>query len=335
MKLSTIAATSLGVAFMVSCSWGMAAEASASTIVTKSTSTVSSEASQANTNEAPQNSAPANSGTNNAANSTTELQTEKDKLSYTIGVDMGENFKQQAIDIDPEILARGLADVFANKPLLMNKAAMEQTLQEFQKKLHANREAIMKQLASKNKKKGEEFLATNKDKKGIQQTASGMQYRIIKEGKGAMPTLSDTVTVEYTGKLLNGSVFDSTEKTGKPVTFRVSDVIAGWTEALQKMKTGSIWEVYLPPQLAYGEQGIGGLIGPNETLIFRIRLIAVDQPAHAKPGDAQKLGANDAAATSNTNAASTNAKSAASNGADKKSNDAGSKPATKTDAAKN
>jgi FKBP-type peptidyl-prolyl cis-trans isomerase FklB len=132
-----------------------------------------------------------------------------------------------------------------------------------------------KSLSEKNKKEGAQFLKSNKDKKGVKTTKSGLQYKVIKSGKGKAPKASDTVTVNYKGTLIDGTVFDSTDKTGKPVSFKLNEVIKGWTEVLQKMKPGAHWKVYIPPELAYGERGIGGPIGPNATLIFDIHLVSV------------------------------------------------------------
>nr|MCH9715786.1 FKBP-type peptidyl-prolyl cis-trans isomerase [Gammaproteobacteria bacterium] len=129
--------------------------------------------------------------------------------------------------------------------------------------------------ADDNKAKGEAFLKENKTKKGVVSLASGLQYKILTPGTGAKPTKEDMVTVEYTGRLLNGEIFDSTEKTGKPATFKLTQVIPGWTEVLQLMPVGSTWEVYIPAKLAYGSRNVGNLIGPNETLIFSVHLMDV------------------------------------------------------------
>jgi FKBP-type peptidyl-prolyl cis-trans isomerase FklB len=129
--------------------------------------------------------------------------------------------------------------------------------------------------ADSNKAAGEKFLATNKAKEGVVTLPSGLQYKVITEGKGEKPSAQDTVTVNYEGKLLDGTVFDSSYQRGQPATFQVSDVIPGWVEALQLMKTGSTWEIYIPSQLAYGEQGAGQTIGPNQTLIFKVELLGI------------------------------------------------------------
>ena len=152
---------------------------------------------------------------------------------------------------------------------------MKDTLTKFQKDLMAKHAAQFDKQASANKEKGDAFLAANKAKAGVVTLASGLQYKIITPGKGAKPAKEDEVTVEYTGKLIDGTVFDSTDKAGKPATFKVTQVIPGWTEALQLMPAGSTWEIYVPANLAYGARNVGGPIGPNETLIFNVHLISV------------------------------------------------------------
>lgn len=163
--------------------------------------------------------------------------------------------------------------------LILTEEQMKDVLSKFQKDLMAKRSAEFNKKAEENKAKGEAFLSANKSKPGIVVLPSGLQYKIIDAGTGAKPGKSDTVTVEYTGTLIDGTVFDSTEKAGKPATFQVSQVIPGWTEALQLMPSGSTWEVYVPADLAYGPRSVGGPIGPNETLIFKIHLISVKKAA--------------------------------------------------------
>lgn len=217
----------------------------------------------------------------NSSSTASSISSDRDKVSYTIGVDLGKNFKQRNVDVNPEMIMQGLNDALNDKPLQMTQEEMQQTLQVFQKQLRKNREDAMKQLADKNKQAEDSFFSDNKTKKDIVTLPSGLQYKVVTQGTGAKPSMSDIVTVEYTGKLLNGTVFDSTDKMGKPVSFRVSDVIPGWSEVLQLMGAGSTWEVYIPSNLAYGDQGIGGLIGPNEALVFSIHLIDVKKGEQA------------------------------------------------------
>ncbi|MBJ15187.1 MAG: hypothetical protein CMF38_00930 [Legionellaceae bacterium] len=203
------------------------------------------------------------------------LNNDTDKLSYSIGADLGKNFKKQGIDISPNAMAKGLEDGMSGNQLMLTDDQMKEVLNKFQKNLMAKRNAEFTKKSEDNKAKGEAFLAQNKTKEGVVTTSSGLQYKILEKGKGAKPGKDDTVTVEYTGKLLNGQVFDSSEKTGKPAEFNVSQVIPGWTEALQLMPAGSTWEVYVPASLAYGARSVGGAIGPNETLVFKIHLMSV------------------------------------------------------------
>ncbi len=206
---------------------------------------------------------------------TTTLNTDVDKLSYSIGSDLGKNFKRQGIEVNPAVMAKGIQDGMGSAPLLLTDDQMKDVLTKFQKDLMAKRTADFNKKAEDNKTKGESFLSQNKTKTGVVTLPDGLQYKIITAGTGAKPAKEDTVTVEYTGKLINGEVFDSTEKSGKPATFKLSQVIPGWTEALQLMPAGSTWEVYVPANLAYGSRSVGGPIGPNETLIFNIHLISV------------------------------------------------------------
>jgi len=203
------------------------------------------------------------------------LNSDIDKLSYSIGADLGKNFKKQGIEISPAAMTKGLQDGSAGTPLLLTEDQMKEVLNKFQKDLMAKRTAEMTKKSEENKAKGTAFLSENKAKEGVVVLPSGLQYKVIEKGNGAKPAKDDTVTVEYTGKLIDGQVFDSTDRSGKPATFKVSQVIPGWTEALQLMPSGSTWEVYVPSSLAYGERSVGGPIGPNETLIFKIHLISV------------------------------------------------------------
>ncbi|MFI4963058.1 MAG: FKBP-type peptidyl-prolyl cis-trans isomerase N-terminal domain-containing protein [Legionellales bacterium] len=209
------------------------------------------------------------------ATDATSLATDKDKLSYSIGADLGKNFKNQGIEVNPETLSKGMQDGMSGAQLILSEEQMKAVLSKFQKDLMAKRSAEFTKKSDDNKTKGEKFLADNKAKQGVVVLPSGLQYKIVEAGKGAKPTKSDKVTVEYTGNLIDGTVFDSTDKTGKPATFQVSQVIPGWTEALQLMPAGSTWEVYVPSGLAYGPRSVGGPIGPNETLVFKIHLISI------------------------------------------------------------
>ncbi|MDP3704574.1 MAG: FKBP-type peptidyl-prolyl cis-trans isomerase [Legionellaceae bacterium] len=216
-----------------------------------------------------------------AATDAIPLDTDIQKLSYSIGVDLGKNIKKQGIEIDVPSMSKGIQDALADAQLQMTDDQMKETLVKFQKDLMAKRTAQFEKKADDNKAKGDAFLKDNILKEGVVALASGLQYKVVTSGTGAKPTKDDTVTVEYTGRLINGDVFDSTDKAGKPATFQLSQVIPGWTEALQLMPVGSTWELYVPASLAYGSRNVGGLIGPNETLIFTVHLISIDKNANA------------------------------------------------------
>ena len=206
------------------------------------------------------------------------LQTQADKRSYTIGADIGKSLREQDFTITP-MFNKGFDDAYNNKPLLMTVDEMKNTIVELQKEVIEQQQKKLKEMSSKNMKIGAEFLSKNKTKSGVVSLPSGLQYKIIKAGKGPSPTESSIVKVEYEGKLINGDVFDSTYKRGEPAEFQVNQVIPGWQEALQKMKTGAEWQLYIPAKLAYGERGFmnptGVSIEPNETLIFKVHLLAI------------------------------------------------------------
>jgi len=201
---------------------------------------------------------------------------EADKFSYTIGYQIGTNLKQQGIEINQESLVKGIADVFANQqPPRFSESEMKQTLSDFKKERVAKMQAEREQQASKNLKEGEAFLADNAKKEGVVTLASGLQYQVITPGTGNTPKATDKVITHYRGTLIDGTEFDSSYKRGNPATFPVKGVIAGWTEALQLMKEGAKWQLFVPENLAYGKRGAGGKIGPNATLIFEIELISI------------------------------------------------------------
>ncbi len=205
----------------------------------------------------------------------TVLKTERDKLSYSIGLDVGNNLKRQSIDIDPEIFSRGLKDALtANKPLLTEQE-IQNTMMNFKNDMQAKQMEQMNVTGEKNIKDGESFLAENSKKEGVTTLPSGLQYKVVKEGTGNIPKSTDTVSVHYRGTLLNGTEFDSSYKRGQPATFGVKGVIKGWTEALQLMKTGAKWKLFIPSELAYGDRGAGRNIGPSETLVFEVELLSI------------------------------------------------------------
>ena len=211
------------------------------------------------------------------AGDNTALKSEKDKVSYSIGLNIGNNFKSQSVDINPDILAKGVKDALSGSKSLMTEKEIQETMAAFQKEMNAKQTERIKALAEKNKKDGEAFLAENKKKEGVKTTANGMQYKIIKAGNGAKPKATDTVTVNYRGTLIDGTEFDSSYKRGEPTIFPLNGIIPGWLEALQLMPVGSKWQLFLPPALAYGERGSGREIGPNAALVFDVELLSINK----------------------------------------------------------
>jgi len=203
------------------------------------------------------------------------LKSEKERLSYAIGVDMGKNLKKQSIDIDPDVLSKGLKDVLSGGKVLLSDEEILAIKNAFRQEMTKKQEEERKKLAEKNKKEGVAFLEANKKKEGVKTLPSGLQYKVITEGSGKSPKETDTVTVNYRGTLIDGTEFDSSYKRGQPATFPVKGVIAGWTEALQLMKEGAKWQLFIPSSLAYGEKGAGGVIGPDAVLIFEVELISI------------------------------------------------------------
>lgn len=215
------------------------------------------------------------------------FKSEKEKLSYSMGVATGTQLKRQEIDVDSDMFAKGIKDVISGTPLMIPEKEVQETLMNFQKDLAAKQTEKAKETGEKNKKEGEVFLAENKKKGGVKTLPSGLQYRVIKEGTGKAPKEADTVVTNYKGKLIDGTEFDSSYKRGQPATFPVKGVIKGWTEALQLMKEGSVWELFVPSDLAYGERGAGSVIGPNATLIFEVELISIKDESEKKEDPAK------------------------------------------------
>jgi len=209
-----------------------------------------------------------------------DLTNPKQKTSYAIGVNIASSLKRQEVDLDVKALTAGITDGLAGKPAL-TEDQQKAALTELEKNLEARQEATQKAAAEKNLKAGEDFLAANAKKDGVKTTASGLQYKVIKTGTGATPKLTDTVKVHYHGTLLDGTVFDSSVQRGEPITFPVQGVILGWTEALQLMKVGDKWQLFIPAKLAYGERG-SGPIGPNSVLIFEVELLDIEKSAAAQ-----------------------------------------------------
>jgi FKBP-type peptidyl-prolyl cis-trans isomerase FklB len=209
----------------------------------------------------------------------TVLKTQKDKVSYSIGLNIGSDFKQRAIEVDPDLLARGIKDAMSDAKPLLTEEEIQSVMTAFEQELKAKAIAHNKELGDKNMKEGEAYLAENKKKEGVVTLPSGLQYKVITAGTGKKPKATDTVTTQYRGTLIDGTEFDSSYKRGQPATFPVSGVISGWTEALQLMPVGSKWQLFIPSSLAYGPRGAGQMIGPNSTLVFEVELLSIQEKA--------------------------------------------------------
>ncbi|MFV2060564.1 MAG: FKBP-type peptidyl-prolyl cis-trans isomerase [Gammaproteobacteria bacterium] len=206
-----------------------------------------------------------------------DIKSTKQKTSYAIGVNMSQNLKNLGSEIDVDSLVEGLANGMKGSKLKMSNEEMQKTLMAFQEKITKQRTAAQGKVKSANLDAGKKFLAENKKKKGVITTQSGLQYKIITSGKkdGKSPGATETVTTHYRGTLIDGTEFDSSYARKKPTSFPVNGVIKGWTEALQLMKPGDKWKLFIPADLAYGERGAGAKIGPGSTLIFDIELIKI------------------------------------------------------------
>lgn len=207
---------------------------------------------------------------------------EKDRISYAIGTDIGGTLKKQGIEFNPEMLFNGIRDANAGGKLLMSDDEMQQTMQAFQTKMQEKMSKQKGEAGAKNKTEGVAYLENNKKKEGVKTLPSGLQYKVLSEGKGEKPKASDSVTTHYRGTLIDGTEFDSSYKRNEPASFPVTGVIPGWTEALQLMPVGSKWQLAIPSELAYGENGPPP-IGPNSTLLFDIELLKIDKGATADP----------------------------------------------------
>ena len=203
------------------------------------------------------------------------LKTDKDKLSYAMGMDLGDQLKTRSVDIDPAVFAWGLKDALSGTKTLLTEEQAKTIIAELQKAIFVKQAAAAKVVGEKNKTEGDAFLAANKAKEGVVTLPSGLQYKILTAGTGKKPTIDDTVVCHYRGTLVGGQEFDSSYSRKQPATFPVKGVIKGWTEVLQLMPVGSKWQVFIPSSLAYGERGSGLMIGPNATLVFEIELIAI------------------------------------------------------------
>jgi FKBP-type peptidyl-prolyl cis-trans isomerase FklB len=207
------------------------------------------------------------------------LKTQKEKQSYALGMSIGSGLHRQSIPVDPAIVARGLRDAMGSGKTLMTEDEMKATLQQLRADVNKQQEAKAHAAGEAGRKEGEAFLAANKAKPGVTTLPDGLQYQVLKEGTGPKPTASDTVTVNYKGTLVNGTEFDSSYKRGQPASFPVGGVIKGWTEALELMPVGSKWQLFIPADLAYGDNPPPGApITPGATLVFEVELLSIGEP---------------------------------------------------------
>jgi len=206
------------------------------------------------------------------------LKDQKDRISYSYGVDTGTKLKNLPVSVDLELFIKGVKDGLSGTKLLMTEKEISEALMGLQKEITAKSEEEKKAVAQKNKKEGEAFLAENKKKEGVITLPSGLQYKVLKEGTGKTPTDTNWVRINFRGTLVDGTVFEDTYKSfGQPVAFAVKGMIPGWAEASKLMKEGAKWQIFIPPDLAFGERGAGTLIGPNATLIIEVELISVQE----------------------------------------------------------
>ena len=228
----------------------------------------------------------------NSATNAPKLSPEEQKhnMSYAIGMNIGGNIKRGGIDLDVDVIAAAMKDMLADRTPKLTEQQAQEAMRSYQMEARSKHDEIQKKAAEKNKKEGTAFLEANKKKEGVKThdvklpdgTTAEMQYKVITDGTGAMPKSNDTVTVNYRGTLINGKEFDSSAKRGQPAKFQVNRVVRGWTEALQMMKAGSKWELFIPSTLAYGDGGNQN-IEPGSTLIFEVELIGADAPPPPPP----------------------------------------------------
>ena len=217
------------------------------------------------------------------ADGTNVLTDDKSRLSYAIGMMFADRWKAQGVDVDPDMVLRGLKDAQSGGPTLMSQDAMQEIINKLQNQLVERQQRMREETLAKNKAEGEAFLAKNKAQPGVVTLPDGLQYKILKEGAGEVPTDNDTVEVNFRGTFIDGTQFDSSDSRGKPIEIPVGRVFPGWREALKLMKTGSKWRLFIPSNLAYGQNGLGTRIPGNETLILDVELLSI---VHAQPQSA-------------------------------------------------
>jgi FKBP-type peptidyl-prolyl cis-trans isomerase len=227
--------------------------------------------------------APAQSNAGQAPAEASAFKTQKEKVSYAIGMEMGKGVKVQGIEVDPTIMMQGLKDALSGGKPQMSEEELRQVMTALQQEIRQKQMQAQQAAATENKTKGDAFLAENAKKDGIVALPDGLQYKILTAGQGKKPAETDTVLCNYKGTFVDGTEFDSSAKAGKPVPFEVKNVIPGFREVLQLMPVGSKWQVFVPSNLAYGERGAGGVIGPNATLIFEVELVSIQETPPAPP----------------------------------------------------
>jgi len=221
-----------------------------------------------------------------SANAAPVLESDAQKGGYALGSYAGRQFLQQGFEVDVEALLAGIRDGYTNADLKMDEEQLVASMQALREAAMAKEQSEREEAAAASLKEGQDFLAANATKEGVVTTESGLQYKILTAGDGAVPQASDLVTVHYRGTLIDGTEFDSSIKRGQPATFPVNGVIPGWVEALQLMPVGSKWELYIPSDLAYGPGGAGQMIGPNSTLVFEVELLSIGEPTEEPAADA-------------------------------------------------
>lgn len=204
-------------------------------------------------------------------------KTEEERIGYSLGIMVGRQLQQDISNLNTDSFSAALKDLYTGKTPSLSDEEIGKILDQLQQQLATEAQQKQDAVADENLAKGQKFLAANAKKKGVKVTDSGLQYKVIKQGKGAKPAATSSVKVHYEGKLINDTIFDSSYQRGEPVTFKVNQVITGWQEALQLMPEGSEWEVYIPASLAYGPAGAGGSIGPNEALVFKVELQEIEK----------------------------------------------------------
>lgn len=221
-----------------------------------------------------------------SADSAPKQQVEN-QVSYILGFNLGGNLKDDPFQLDIDRFIKGFRDALDGAKPELTEEQMQEIMQAFQQQILEQERVRMEEDSAANEKEGAAYLEKNKSREGVTTTASGLQYEVVKKGEGAKPAATDTVTVHYNGTLIDGTKFDSSYDRGQPATFPVSGVIPGWTEALQLMPVGSTWKIAVPANLAYGPRGAGGVIGPNETLLFDVELIGIADAEDAGAGEAE------------------------------------------------